>query len=331
MAIDLVTRGQWGARDAKGAHTYLASTKGVKVHYTGGREDPRMVDDHDLCVARVRAIQRQHMDSNGWMDIGYSLCVCAHRKVFVGRGPHNLPAANGAGLNSGHYAVLGLVGNSGLVVPPPGMLHGIVDAIEYLRAHGGAGAEIKGHRDGYSTSCPGEQLYQWVKRGAPRPGGGTAAKPAPVKEEKDEMPGIVSLGLAKMVTVPAGLDYQPWWTQEWQDTDKVHPDGGQSIAPTSGMWADVTAHVALSGFAPDEPVQVGLTRHKADGALVDIAWPIGRLMTVHADASGRVDHTFSGLCKAGPDQRVRVMIRHNASGVVTLETSSAFKAVLHRV
>ncbi|MFC7639775.1 hypothetical protein ACFQX6_00965 [Streptosporangium lutulentum] len=87
------------------------------------------------------------------------------------RGPRSEPpaAANGAGLNSGHYAVLGLVGSTGLTKPTDDILHGILDAIEYLRDKGGAGREIKGHRDGYATNCPGEPLYAWIKRGAPAP------------------------------------------------------------------------------------------------------------------------------------------------------------------
>ncbi|MGP3930385.1 peptidoglycan-binding protein [Nonomuraea sp. KM88] len=108
---------------------------------------------------------------------GNTMIACPHRMVFEGRGPHHLPAANGPGLNSGHYAVLGLVGNAGLVQPPDGVLHAIVDAIEHLRARGRAGKEIKGHRDGYATDCPGDPLYAWVRRGAPRPG--TPAPPAP--------------------------------------------------------------------------------------------------------------------------------------------------------
>nr|WP_229806135.1 peptidoglycan-binding protein [Microbispora rosea] len=107
---------------------------------------------------------------------GNTMVACPHRKVFVGRGPGHLPAANGPGLNSGHYAVLGLVGNAGLVQPTDGVLHAILDAVEYLRAKGGAGKEIKGHRDGYSTDCPGGPLYAWIKKGAPRPG---AAQPQP--------------------------------------------------------------------------------------------------------------------------------------------------------
>ncbi|WP_246059714.1 peptidoglycan recognition protein family protein [Herbidospora galbida] len=177
VAISLVTRSQWGARAPKGSYSPLTSTKGVKVHYTGGRVPPEIVDNHNLCVAQVRSIQNFHMDGNGWVDIGYSMIACPHKRVFVGRGPDRLPAANGSGLNSDHYAVLGLVGNAGFVKPNNDLLHGILDAIDYLRQEGGAGTEIKGHRDGFSTDCPGAALYAWVQRGAPRPGGGDPGNP----------------------------------------------------------------------------------------------------------------------------------------------------------
>ncbi|MFI9595314.1 hypothetical protein [Nonomuraea sp. NPDC052265] len=69
-----------------------------------------------------------------------------------------------------------LVGASGLVVPPAGMLNGLVDAIEWLRQEG-AGREVKGHRDGYDTDCPAEWLYGWVQRGHLRPGQKPPAPP----------------------------------------------------------------------------------------------------------------------------------------------------------
>ncbi|WP_326644918.1 N-acetylmuramoyl-L-alanine amidase [Nonomuraea fuscirosea] len=180
MAIDLVLRRDWNARAPRGDYTQLDSAKGVKVHYTGGRVDPDIVSDHARCVALVQSIQGFHMDGNGWIDIGYSFVACPHRKVFEGRGLHHLPAANGPGLNAGHYAVLGLVGNAGLVQPPDGILHAVLDAIQHVRDRGRAGREIKGHRDGYATDCPGEPLYAWVRRGAPRPGqSGPSAPPLP--------------------------------------------------------------------------------------------------------------------------------------------------------
>jgi peptidoglycan hydrolase-like protein with peptidoglycan-binding domain len=168
--MKLIPRSSWEARPAKVRVPHIESTRGVKVHFTGDHVDPAITGDRDRCGPLVRAIQNFHMDSNGWNDIGYTALVCPHGWVFEGRGLNKLPAANGAGLNSAHYAVCGLVGNKGLTVPSDAMLNGIRDAIEWLRAKGDAGTEIKGHRDGYDTDCPGPKLYAWVKAGAPRPG-----------------------------------------------------------------------------------------------------------------------------------------------------------------
>lgn len=216
MAIDLITRAEWKARTPKGTYDHLARTRGCKVHYVGSRVDPKLAEDHDLCFATVRGIQKSHMDSNGWLDIGYTACVCPHRKVFVGRGPNRLPSANGAGNNSQHYAVLGLVGNSGLTVPSDGMLHGIRDAIEWLRKEGGAGPEIKRHMDGYATDCPGPKLSAWVQRGAPRPGG----QPTP-GVKAPAFPG-------RMLTYPPstrGADAYSWQSQMKDRGWDLIPDG----------------------------------------------------------------------------------------------------------
>jgi len=170
--VKIITRAAWHARPPRST-SYLASARGMKIHYVGEHVPITLADHHDQCTSLVQGIQREHMnrtDPEPWADIGYNALVCPHGYVYVGRGPHRLPAANGPGLNSGHYAVCGLVGDSGLVVPPAAMLDGLRDAIEWLRRTGAAGTEIKGHRDGYATSCPGDRLYRWVCAGAPRPG-----------------------------------------------------------------------------------------------------------------------------------------------------------------
>ncbi|MEV0586307.1 N-acetylmuramoyl-L-alanine amidase [Nonomuraea sp. NPDC050310] len=180
---DIVSRAEWGAVAPSRRLDRLAHTRGVKVHYTGSHVDVRIIDDHGRCLKLMRDIQRMHMAGGRgevYSDIGYTVGACCHRQVLIGRGPHILPAANGAGLNSQHYAILALIGNSGYAVPTPGLLHGIRDAIEFLRAHGDAGNEIKGHRDGYKTDCPGDRLYAWIRRGAPRPGG-DRPRPAPTR------------------------------------------------------------------------------------------------------------------------------------------------------
>jgi hypothetical protein len=176
--MDLVTREEWGARPYRtpgGATPYAGPRLGVKIHYLGAPYTDR---PHGECPAYVRQLQSSHMGGNGWSDIGYSFVVCTHGTVFEGRGLRRRNSANGGTtLNERHYAVCALVGSSGVTEPTAAQLHGLRDAIEYCRAEGPAGSEIKGHRDGYATSCPGDPLHKWVRAGAPRPG--------PREEEED--------------------------------------------------------------------------------------------------------------------------------------------------
>ena len=170
--MKFVTRAQWGAVPPRSDWVYVASNVGVKIHYEGSPVSLALASDHGLCASHVRAIQASHMadTDQGWTDIAYSAMVCHHGYVFEGRGAHHKTGANGnSALNAAHYAVCGMVGDSGLTEPSTAMLHGLRDAVEWLRRDGGAGAEIKGHRDGYATSCPGGPLYAWVQAGAPRP------------------------------------------------------------------------------------------------------------------------------------------------------------------
>ena len=149
----------------------------MKIHYLGTEYS---FGAHDTCAAYVRKIQASHMDGDGWSDIGYSFVVCEHGYVFEGRGLKRRNSANGdVPLNEAHYAVCGLVGSSGSTRPTSDQLNGLRDAIEYCRRQGPAGQEIKGHRDGYATDCPGPVLYAWVRAGAPRPAGSGSPQPQP--------------------------------------------------------------------------------------------------------------------------------------------------------
>ncbi len=178
--MQLVTRAQWGAHPSRYDLVYIASTKGVKVHYEGTPVPTSLVDHHDQCDDRMRAIQASHLANTkeDYSDIAYNFVVCPHGYVYEGRGLHKKTAANGnQPLNIAHYAVCGMVGSEGYTHPTDAQLDGIRDAIDYLQHDGGAGQEIKGHRDGYATECPGAPLYTWVVAGAPRPASTTPPKP----------------------------------------------------------------------------------------------------------------------------------------------------------
>ncbi|GAB2327901.1 LysM peptidoglycan-binding domain-containing protein [Streptomyces griseoincarnatus] len=166
--MKFVEREDWGA-PATSPAGYLASARGVKIHYLGTAYASRA---HSLCDDYVRSIRASHLANvrENYVDIAYTALVCEHGVVFEGRGTHKRPGANGnADLNSADYAVCALLGSSGLVAPPDAMLAGLRDAIDWLRRDGDAGDWLGGHRDGYATECPGDQLYAWVRKGAPRP------------------------------------------------------------------------------------------------------------------------------------------------------------------
>lgn len=178
---------KWVSRSDLGwpasAASSLASAKGVKIHYEGTHVD---CDTHAECVALVKNIRKAHLNhpTENYSDIAYNLLVCKHGNVFEGRGKRKRSGANGTvALNNAHYAVCALLGVKGDVNPTPEMIEGIKDAIAYLRSNG-AGKEIKGHKDGHPTACPGVPLYNLVKSGklepeAKPPVKSTAGKPKP--------------------------------------------------------------------------------------------------------------------------------------------------------
>jgi hypothetical protein len=168
--LKLITRSQLGwPASAAPAQT---STKGVKVHYEGTNVSTKLLTDHDACLDLWKAIRTAHLanTAEGYSDVAYNYAACPHGYLLEGRGLGKRTGANGnQALNKAHYAILGLLGSKGLTEPTEPMLTAIRDGIDLMRQHG-AGTEIKGHRDGYATACPGDPLYAWVKKGAPRPG-----------------------------------------------------------------------------------------------------------------------------------------------------------------
>ncbi|GHA28579.1 hypothetical protein GCM10010372_30450 [Streptomyces tauricus] len=177
--MKLITRGAlgWPASAAPAQ----ATAGGVKVHYTGGDVPVSLLKNHAGCVALWKDFRKAHLANvaEGYSDIAYNYGACWHGYVLEGRGAGRRTGANGnQALNRYDYAVLGLVGKTGLTEPNDGLLHALRDAIEHLQEHG-AGNRIGGHQDGYATLCPGGPLYSWVRKGAPRPTVWTPVVPKP--------------------------------------------------------------------------------------------------------------------------------------------------------
>ncbi|WP_158239672.1 peptidoglycan recognition protein family protein [Streptomyces carminius] len=173
MTAVFVPRAEWGALPSQGPSTDITPGRGgVTVHHVG--PSPTARRDHADCAGQVRAIQRQHMDGNGWADIAYTCLVCVHGRVFEGRGPWVRTAANGtAAGNQDWYAVCGLTGGSpsGYDTVTDALLDAFRWSTGWLRDSGGAGAGINRHGDHIVTQCPGG-LSPYVLNGSLEPGSG---------------------------------------------------------------------------------------------------------------------------------------------------------------
>lgn len=155
----LITRTEmgWGSSPASVARP----TQGLVIHYDGG--DQGLADrPHSMCLAYWRRTKAFHVGpAREWADIGYSFGCCPHGYILEGRGLHRVQAAQPGG-NSSWYSVTLMSGPGEDPTPEQ------VDAVRQLRAwlmSKGVGGAVRGHRDFFNTSCPGDRLYRLVRDG----------------------------------------------------------------------------------------------------------------------------------------------------------------------
>ncbi|GAB3209828.1 hypothetical protein GCM10027294_25770 [Marinactinospora endophytica] len=151
--VDIISRSQWGARAPRSRQTvsWSARTEFV-VHYSAGPPSQT-----------PRQIQAFHMDSNGWSDVGYNFLVDTDGKVYEGRG-WLVVGAHAAPRNTQGIGVCFIGGNGDAT---PAARNAIRALYDEANRKAGRTLAIRGHRDINSTSCPGDELYAWVRDGMP--------------------------------------------------------------------------------------------------------------------------------------------------------------------
>ncbi|GLH09459.1 Peptidoglycan-recognition protein SC2 [Gryllus bimaculatus] len=134
---NIISRSGWGARNPT-ATTQLSKkpTPYVVVHHGASSS----CTTQSACASIVRSYQNQHMDVNGWADIGYNFIIGEDGNVIgFNKSTRKLP--NNAALNALNNLI------------ECGVSKGKITA---------AYKEI-GHRQATATECPGTKLYQWVQ------------------------------------------------------------------------------------------------------------------------------------------------------------------------
>lgn len=159
---NMIYRRQWGARLPKAVTGLPAeNVKHLVVHYSAADSDEQA--DHKNCAARVRGIQNYHMDGQGWADIAYNWLVCKHGYIFRGRGWGIRSAATGSA-NSFTVAVCFLGDDTaGKADVTPEAKAALREVWAFVTRKGPNVESAKGHRDFMATTCPGNELYAFVK------------------------------------------------------------------------------------------------------------------------------------------------------------------------
>lgn len=163
--MNIIPRSQWGARPPSNRQ-YLSDgwVDTIVVHYTAMNGD--RVDSLDESMARLRGVQRYHMDSNGWSDIGYHFAFDKNGNVFEARG-FNVYGAHVLGHNGHTYGVvfLGAERNDRDDLTDAGR-EALVLLCGEIEKQVGRRLFIKGHKELGPTACPGDEIMGFINSDA---------------------------------------------------------------------------------------------------------------------------------------------------------------------
>ncbi|MFA1546885.1 N-acetylmuramoyl-L-alanine amidase [Actinomadura chokoriensis] len=255
----ITARAGWGADESivQGPPTYDSSVKAAFVHHTDTGNGYTCADSASV----VRSVFLYHVKSQGWADIGYNFLVDKCGTIFEGRAggvdrPVHGAHTYGFNTDTTGIAVLGTYTAANDpdvpgVAPTKAALDGVAKVAAWKlgltgvdptakttltsAAPDGTGGKypfgqevvfntISGHRDGFATACPGEQLYSAL------PAVRTAAKQATVPALAATVTGAQAAGGRYYTQSTATVN----WTPAEGATYTVSVDGATAATPDAG-------------------------------------------------------------------------------------------------
>ncbi|OEJ95991.1 N-acetylmuramoyl-L-alanine amidase [Streptomyces thermolilacinus SPC6] len=178
----IVTRKGWGADEKlrEANFLYTKSVQAAFVHHSATGNNYTCAQAPSV----LRGIYRYHVQSMGWRDLGYNFAVDKCGTIYEGRAGGVAKPVQGAhtlGFNANTTGIA-VIGSFASTTPPAKAVTAVAKLTAWkLGLHGknprgkstltsGGGNlykkgtkvqlnTISGHRDGYSTACPGTKLY----------------------------------------------------------------------------------------------------------------------------------------------------------------------------
>ncbi|WP_304452630.1 peptidoglycan recognition family protein [Nocardiopsis sp. YSL2] len=166
------TRSDWKARPPRQRVEVLRQgPTHIVVHHTATGNVSDTSKSH--AGALSRAIQRHHMDNNGWNDTGQQLTISRGGYIMEGRDQTLRAIRDGGHVIGAHVAnhnahTIGIEneGTYSSTAPPTALMDSLVETCAWLCLVYRLDPEdaIVGHRDYNATSCPGDKLYSMLPK-----------------------------------------------------------------------------------------------------------------------------------------------------------------------
>lgn len=153
-------RSKWGARIPQQIVTQTpGSVHTLVVHHTVGRAP----FTRSGAKREMRRMQKEHMDANGWSDIGYNVVIDRWGRMWEGRGLNRV-GAHTYMHNTGTIGV-SFMGNYENIRLTKRQLQAFKNLKALLGGHGFGRLEVLGHRQmpNQATACPGRHIMSQLK------------------------------------------------------------------------------------------------------------------------------------------------------------------------
>jgi hypothetical protein len=155
----MLCREAWGARPARSGGTRQVPSQ-ITIHHSAV-----ILGDNSNAPERIRADQRYHQDSQGWIDIAYHIGVDRNGNIYQLRDPAIVGDTATSYDPAGHLLIL-CEGNFDEEKVTEELLAGVALASAWgVKRYSIPSDTISGHRDFAGTSCPGANLYAPIASG----------------------------------------------------------------------------------------------------------------------------------------------------------------------
>jgi N-acetyl-anhydromuramyl-L-alanine amidase AmpD len=144
----------------------------ITVHHTA---EPFSSTSLSSNIAEVRDIQKEHMNGQGWADLGYHFLIGKGGRIFQGRPLYAQGAHSDGDNNIGNVGIC-LLGNfvsqanrgpgyTKVQTPTVKQMEGLERLVAEVRSEYGIPAsQVWGHQHWKATECPGPHLLDWAYR-----------------------------------------------------------------------------------------------------------------------------------------------------------------------